>query len=539
MRPPRLVELRGLDAPELPTRWGNELFRADWHPARLDVVHRWNRLATTHRSYLYEHHDQFPQIDLSALSVLEQVGKASINLALLTRIIQRDPSTSLNDRNQELGTLTRPVRLALIHLLDLPTVVLLGKGAKGEVERAGGFDSDHAKNLLVVNAHQVLGVLSVYRAHSVIDRLIDEAYTQVVRHSPEILVDYYSILSADFEKTGGEIEFSSTGPDHNASFTATARKPDGRVATGSGSSKREARRSAARAFLERYRSDLLPTPTKVRTQPLDPRMVPSTVLAFAGDLARSLGVEPHRDLFVRALIHSSWVFEKFRTNNTRSMNNASLAHLGSFVVTDMAARIQATNLLELTAKPNSYEAAIHSISAEDLVPIAETMGVARHILTGVGQSTHGVSQEMAVGCVQAVLAAGYLAHGNTSRLEASLPQSFEDRLRAIASKTRLDYLTQLQQDLVTLDLSLEATFTSTGKQHNSVYRCDLVVSSERLGETISSGGTGSSKRRAQQAAAEPLVRLLRSSSGPWQGVLPRADRLLAPHLVVASFFRPS
>jgi signal transduction histidine kinase/dsRNA-specific ribonuclease len=537
--PPRLLDLCEASAPVLPERAERDLELSQWAPSRTAVARRWLRLATTHPSYLSEHPDEFPGVGLETLSMLEQLGTAALNLALITRLDQHQPGLPVNKRNEEMGRLTAPLRNTLVQMFGLTNIALLGKGVTSEIEGAEGRKSSkHVARIFEKLALQTLGILSLYRAHDTIGKFVDDGYAQAYRESrSERFTDYYTILFNEFKKIGGAFEVTGSGPDHDTVYTAVARLPNGVSASASAPNKKQARRLAARDFIERYRLDLLHGEGMAEppVQRVNIKATPLETRQFAARLAEEFSAAGNQDLFVRALIHSSWVFEKFQKNETSTLSNAVLAHLGSFVITDLVARIQATTWLRLTTDPDPERATIHTVPAGDLAPLSEELDIASHLLMGIGQKALGVSTEMASDAVQAILAAAYLSHRTSSQLEASLPARLHTVLQAITGKTRLDYFTRLQQHLVTQGLAYSADYNASGKDHNKQYQITATIESPVLNEKISSRAQASSKRLAQQAAAEPLVELMSAIAGPWHGAVPIPPAERRPQSIISSF----
>ncbi|WP_117213553.1 ATP-binding protein [Allorhizocola rhizosphaerae] len=482
----------------------------------------WLGLAAMHRSYLYEHQVELNDLNPAILTMLEKVGKAAANLALITVIHRDNPTMSLAFRIKEMDGETRPLRLALVDELKLQTTSLVGKGVAAEIVAAGGPQATHTKNVLSSVALQVLGVASLLGAQSTIEDLVCRVHAVVKANPPATSasgIDVYQIFQAKLQTRGATLSFDSFGPDHDKTFVATVIGPGGHTASHKARSKKDARRLAITHLLIEFYPELLPTAVTAAAKPVDAKRLPPHMIAYSKRLAAEFGVPARHHAFAAALVHSSWIHEATHQRDTASSSNAVLAHFGSFVVTYLVSRLQAQDWLQRTWRPDSDEATIVSVPSHDIAALCDVLDASNHVLTGQGQRTKGLGEELSSDVVQAVFAAAYLSHEDPRAFEQALPMKVHAELRRLATKHRLNTYTRFIQHASSLKLSIESTISEQGADHAKSYDCETVVFSAKLGESVAARGRGSSKGRAQQAAADKLVAAIEATLGGQLGAL--------------------
>ena len=212
-------------------------------------------------------------------------------------------------------------------------------------------------------------------------------------------------------------------------------------------------------------------------------------------------------LLRNALTHSSYANEK---KNTGICCNERLEFLGDsilgFVVADFLYR----------SYPDRPEGEMTKMRADmvcetALAQAANEIGLGEHLLLGHGEA-HGGGRERAsilADAMESVIAAAFLdggipaAKGIISRLILSkAPQA---QLYNLDYKTMLQELVQRKKDQVLT----YALLAERGPDHDKRFEVEVSLNGRPAGQ-----GEGSSKKRAEQAAAEAAIRAL------YPGVLP-------------------
>lgn len=201
------------------------------------------RLALTHRSFAHEH-DNLPTNER-----LEFLGDAVLGLSVAAQLYEQYPSRPESDISKMRASIVSRYGLAdIAREINLGTHILLGKG---EVA-TGGRDKD---SILADTTEAILG--AIYRQHGfqpardVILRLfkdkIDSA-SAAGRHLDwkTTLQELCAELKADMPAYAA----TSTGPEHDKTFTATATIGGKVLGKGVGHNKKLAEQEAAhQAFL--------------------------------------------------------------------------------------------------------------------------------------------------------------------------------------------------------------------------------------------------------------------------------------------------
>lgn len=194
-------------------------------------------LALTHRSYAYEHGGAHNER-------LEFLGDAVLGQAVTVMLFRTHPDLDEGDLAKRRASLVSSVALAEIaRTIDLGQHIRLGRGE----ELTGGRDKS---SILADTVEAVIG--AVY-----LDQGGDAASALVLRLIEPLLADpdrfgaamdpktSLQELAASLGHGAPSYRITSSGPDHNKVFTAEAIVADEAVATGSGTSKKQAEMSAA------------------------------------------------------------------------------------------------------------------------------------------------------------------------------------------------------------------------------------------------------------------------------------------------------
>jgi ribonuclease-3 len=139
------------------------------------------------------------------------------------------------------------------------------------------------------------------------------------------------------------------------------------------------------------------------------------------------------------------------------------------------------------------------VNQRALAGIARRLGIGDHILLGQGELRSGGRDKDSIlaDVVESLLGAIYLDGGYrpaaTIVLDLLVPQIAE---RA-ASPGELDFKTRLQEELARQGLQPQYTISERGPDHAKEFTAELWVDGELV-----AAGVGSSKKRAEQAAAQ-------------------------------------
>ena len=239
-------------------------------------------------------------------------------------------------------------------------------------------------------------------------------------------------------------------------------------------------------------------------------MTTSTTRHAPEELLDALGVTIAPDLLERALTHRSFAYE-----NGNLPTNERLEFLGdavlSLVVTDALYR-RHPDLAE--GRLAKLRAAVVNMRA--LAHVARAMGVGDHILLGKGEEGSGGRDKSSIlaDTLEALIGAVYVEHG------VDVATAFVHRLvdpllaSSAALGAGLDWKTSLQELTAELALGVpEYRVGEEGPDHAKLFHADAVVQGEVRG-----GGSGRSKKEAEQEAASAAFAALKATVSP-EGVV--------------------
>jgi ribonuclease-3 len=214
-----------------------------------------------------------------------------------------------------------------------------------------------------------------------------------------------------------------------------------------------------------------------------------------GDLRDVLGV-PDLDaaLLEHALTHRSFAYE-----NGQIPNNERLEFLGDsvlgVVVTDTLFRAHPDLPEGQLAK---LRAAV--VSAKALAVVARDLGIGDHVRLGRGEEATGGRDKSSIlsDTVEALIGAIYVQFGMDRSAEV-IHHVFDERIAAAANLgAGLDWKTSLQEIAASLELGVPRyVLTSDGPDHAKTFTAEV-----HLGPKVFGGGTGRSKKEAEQEVAE-------------------------------------
>lgn len=223
----------------------------------------------------------------------------------------------------------------------------------------------------------------------------------------------------------------------------------------------------------------------------------------AGHLEDVLGYRiADLDLLERALTHSSYASE-----NPRSVDYQRLEFLGDAVL-----ELAVTSFIydEYPAATEGEMTLLRAavVSEPALASIAESWGLPDRLLLGRGEERSGGRSKHSIlsDVVESLLAAVYIDAG-LRRANQIVRDHWAPMIRERAGTPgQRDFKTRLQERLVAAGRTIEYTVTETGPQHARHFAATVSSAGEDL-----ASGSGTSKKRAEQDAAQRALALLDGS----------------------------
>ena len=206
-------------------------------------------------------------------------------------------------------------------------------------------------------------------------------------------------------------------------------------------------------------------------------------------------------LLQNALTHSSYANERWHNS---LLSNERLEFLGDSVLGMVVAEYLYKQF------PDRPEGELTKMRADmvcenSLAAIAEKIGLGQHLLLGHGEDRLGGRNRASIlaDAVESVIAASFLDGG----MEAAKSFIQKHVLTNVPVKRMLntDYKTALQE-LVQQKKNQVLTYVLTGESgpdHDKVFSVDVLLNDQPVGS-----GAGSSKKRAEQAAAQSAIEAL-------------------------------
>jgi ribonuclease III len=222
-------------------------------------------------------------------------------------------------------------------------------------------------------------------------------------------------------------------------------------------------------------------------------------------LRSALAADIGDEMLTRALTHRSFAYENGGLPTNERLEFLGDAVLG-LIVTDRLYR----------RHPDLSEGSLAKLRAgvvnmRACAEVAVTLDVGAHLLLGRGEESTGGRAKASIlaDTLEALIGAVYLDAGLPAATD--LVRRLFDPLieRAVATGAGLDFKTSLQE--LTADRGLggpEYRIAETGPDHAKVFTAEVVVAGESMG-----GGTGSSKKEAEQEAAAIAWRRLAGRHG--------------------------
>lgn len=208
------------------------------------------------------------------------------------------------------------------------------------------------------------------------------------------------------------------------------------------------------------------------------------------------------ELLDHALTHRSYAYEHGNIPNNERLEFLGDSVLG-IVVTDTLFRTHPELPEGQLAK---LRAAV--VSAKALAEVAETLGLGEHLRLGRGEESTGGRRKASIlsDTVEALLGAIYLQFG-IERASEVIHTIFDPFMaRAAELGAGLDWKTSLQEIAADHDLGVPRyVLHGTGPDHDKTFTAEV-----QLGSRTYDGGTGRSKKEAEQMVAEIAWRAIRA-----------------------------
>ncbi len=240
----------------------------------------------------------------------------------------------------------------------------------------------------------------------------------------------------------------------------------------------------------------------------------SRVLAEPGDITSTYGAlcsalgywfEEH-DLLELALTHRSWCAE-----HDGAPSNERLEFLGDAVlglsITDSLYHNEPSQ-----AEGQLAKARAEVVSAPVLASIAQSLDIGPLLRLGRGEELSGGREKESIlaDAMEAVMAAVYLDGGWEPARRVVIGLLAGEAAKAQTNPGEHDYKTRLQERAAELSLqSPQYEISSTGPDHGRIFMSTVQVA------TIEGRGSGTSKKQAQQRAAEQALTLLDAGQEPF------------------------
>ncbi|MFZ2529411.1 MAG: hypothetical protein WAX14_17445 [Rhodococcus sp. (in: high G+C Gram-positive bacteria)] len=419
----------------------------------------WVRWACLHSSYLYESVPDSP-ISAAVLDLLSILGRSWMRLAMLERIRSQRGDLTTNAEVSGALASAHHARILLGAWVTDTQAAFYGTGEAALV--AAGSRSSAPKSV----AMQVLGALALVTAsQQPADALLERVSFTALAPEPDWMVILSSAL-----KREPEIVRSSSGPDHDKTFTVTV-SASGLSASASDKSVKAARKAAVRSYVLQYLPHAAPdnargsarrspAPRPYRGEfPRHTRAVRWAQQAFeVADAA----------LMSQALTHRSWAYEN-RTVMTEANQRdyGALATEGSEVLTTLVRHHYALQILSASSRLATTVATHPAVTRETVVSLFHSMPVETGVLRSKGMSQ--LSPDVKEDVTQAIAGAAWRANGDL--LMERQPLTVANWIRDF--EPPVDSSTQLQEYCARLKVDYDVDYERRGPDHQSQMRATI------------------------------------------------------------------
>jgi ribonuclease-3 len=143
------------------------------------------------------------------------------------------------------------------------------------------------------------------------------------------------------------------------------------------------------------------------------------------------------------------------------------------------------------------------VNEDVLTGVALRLGVGSHLRVGKGEEVTGGREKKSIlsDVVEALLGAVYLEAGFTTAAEITLQHVADEIDQRAHAPGVEDFKTRLQEVLAKKGYKPEYRVSDDGPDHDKVFHAEVMIEGRPIG-----AGSGSSKKAAEQAAAEKALR---------------------------------
>lgn len=144
------------------------------------------------------------------------------------------------------------------------------------------------------------------------------------------------------------------------------------------------------------------------------------------------------------------------------------------------------------------------VNEDVLAGVALRLGVGSHLRVGKGEEVTGGREKSSIlsDVVEAILGAVYLDAGYATAAEITLNHLADEIDQRAHAPGVEDFKTRLQEVLAKKGSKPEYRVSDEGPDHDKVFHAEVMVDGRLIG-----AGSGTSKKTAEQAAAEKALRL--------------------------------
>lgn len=444
----------------------------------------WVRWACLHSSYLYGSVPDSP-ISAAVLDLLAALGTGWMRLAMLERVRAQCGDLATNVEVSGVLAADRHARAHLAAWIGDIRAAFYGKGEAALI--TAGRRTSAPESV----AMQILGALSlVTSSQAPADALLERVSFTPPAPEP----DWTTLLSSALKREP-EIVRSSSGPDHDKTFTVTV-TADGLSASATGRSVKAARKAAARSYVLQYLPHVAPSDTHRAPTPPAPR-------PYRGDFPQHVrAVRWAQQAFEvadaawmsQALTHRSWIQEnRAMVTEANQRDYGALATEGSEVLTTLVRHHHALQTLGASSRLATTVATHPSVSREIVVALFDAMPVEAGVLRtkGMPQLSLDVKEDVA----QAIAAVAWRANGDL--LMERQPATVANWIRSF--EPPIDSTTQLQEYCARLQVGYGFDYQRRGPDHQAQMRATITFDVE--GSPRCHGPWCSGKNPAKQGAA--------------------------------------
>ncbi|MFJ6420453.1 putative dsRNA-binding protein [Streptomyces hydrogenans] len=429
----------------------------------------WLGLAATHRSGLYESGLIQTTMTPHVLGVLDRLGGSTLDVILIDGWVREWQPQKVGVQASEHSRRKQAAR----------RVLGLWAAAHGLVRMGAGEAQRPAASVAEAVARQILGALSLTGAHDTARLLVEAVCADLGGFADDRAGGADPVTEAQtvFAAEGLAYAYTEEGPDHEKTFTATARTRTGLSARGTGRSKKEARVAASRALLRGRPRATRPDgarPSETRLA-ASPRPYQSRGLAYreaVTDMTAMFELDGRRaeGMLAQALTHVSYAYEnQAEVAAHQQRDNQLLAHHGSFVLDHLSRHARACRVLSQSLVPDEDEARIQTPANEDTQRLGTELALFGAVLTGRGEN--GRKPSLIADAAQAIVATAWRVHGPA--LLQRRPALLDDWLTAL--QHRRDPVTEMQGRAALFGMTASYEHEETGPDHLRTYASTLVL----------------------------------------------------------------